>query len=222
MVDDGDDDYDVGVDDEENETPTMDIVIEQFIETKLYDMHTSLPGTVVKLKANNRVDIQLDLQRKFTDGTLSALPVLQDVLVYSPSGQDWWMKCPIAVGDVGHVHFMERSIDTWKVEGGLTDPNDTRRHDLADGVFYPGLRPFSDALPGNADDMVLHNGKAEVYLQKAGKFKLANDANELFAILSQVIETLSTASTVVGGPFTADVVQELVQMKTQIDSLKGS
>ncbi len=206
-----------------NETPPLDKVIIDAINAVLYDVHTAIPCSVVKIRGNSSVDIQPLIKRKYAaTGNIVNLPVIQNVPICCPRGADYWVKVPIAVGDTGLAIFSERSIDRWSVAGGLVDPKDSRKHDLSDAIFVPGLYPTSDQVTGAADDMVLHNGSAEILVQKSGKFKIKNEANELLLILSDLVQTLSTASTVAGGPFTPDVVTALTLAKTKIDTLKGT
>ncbi len=160
------------------------------IEGILYNLHTALPCRVTVVHNNSYVNVQPLIQRRYTTGTLVALPEIQMVPVSHPRGQDYWIKLPIAVGDLGTIIFCERSIDSWKVKGYLTDPKDARRHDLSDAIFFPGVYPMSENLPGDADDMILHNGDAELYLQKEGKFLVQGPEEELLDLVSQLADTV--------------------------------
>lgn len=217
-----DDDFSEDQDSKQNETPQMDKVLFDAINGVLYDLHTAMPAQVVAIRGNSYVDIQPMLKRKYATGRVVNLPVIQNVPICVPRGADYAIKVPIAVGDTGFAIFSERSIDRWSVAGGLVDPKDSRRHDLSDAVFYPGLYPMDDQVEGAADDMVLQNGDAQLTIQKSGKFKLANEDQELLNILVQLVDTLKTASTVAGGPFTPDVVTTLTQMSVNLATLKGS
>jgi len=53
-------------------------------------------------------------------------------------------------GDVGTVHFFERSHDEWKAQGGTgIEAADPRRHDLFDAIFVPGGSPFNAPIPAD-------------------------------------------------------------------------
>lgn len=214
--------FDQDKDSLQNETPPPDKVITDAIHAILYELHTSMPAQITKVVGNSRINVQPLLKRRLKTGDVFLLPEIQDVAVAHPRGKNYWIRLPVAVGDVGNLHFAERSLDKWLVSGGQIDPADPRKHHIADAVFYPGLYPFSDQVQGSADDMVLHNGAAELVLQSAGKFKLKNSAQELLNNLSTLVQTLSTASTVAGGPFVPSVVTALNQIQTNIDSLKGT
>ncbi len=216
--------YNPFTDNFENETPTHDQVIDGAIESKLYDLHTWLPAKIVKVKGNQKVDIQPLLKRKYKDGTLVLLPVIQDVPVYMPRGAAFYIKLPVAVGDTGIALFSERSLDVWKVQGGTVDPQDPRRHDISDAVFLPGLYPFNNQIAGAAADMVLKNGSLTMTLKPTGKIQIANTNNELISILSELLDTLKnntyTLTQLGPQPFIASTKTALQTLKDKIDTLK--
>lgn len=224
----------------QSETKPFDQIIIDAINAALYEVHTWLPAQVTVVNDNGSVNLQPLLQRRFKDGSLKDLPIIQNVPVSMPRGADYWIKLPVAQGDTGVALFCERSLDIWNVSGGIVDPADTRTHDLSDAIFVPGLYPLNAPLPGNADDLVVHNGKAELYVQKNGKFKATNGMQELFDLLDQLMSnyinlmnTLATDTytlTMLGPqPFIASTVTEIQnlqntaqQIQTNLETLKGS
>lgn len=183
----------------QSETKPMDEVLRLAIEGVLYNLHVALPCQVVAIRNNSYVDVQPLLQRLYTNGDLVSLPLLQNVPVSHPRGKAYWIKLPVAVGDLGTVVFCERSLDKWKVAGGLTNPMDSRRHDLSDGIFFPGMYPENDVLPGAAEDMILSNGTAEIFLQKPGRFLVRKaGGDELLKQISDLAEAVSALATAVG------------------------
>ncbi len=196
----------------QNESKPMDEVLRLAVEGLLVNLHTALPCQVTKVINNSFVNIQPLLMRKYTTGTLVTLPEIQNVQISHLRGADYWIKVPVAVGDFGLAVFCERSIDSWKLEGKLTDPQDSRRHDLSDAVFIPGTYPMNNVLPGAAADMIIHNADADIYLQKAGKFLIKNTSHELLGLLSDLCgavsdlasATASLASAVAAGFTTID------------------
>lgn len=179
MAEEFDDLYNAGSETFEPEVPTFSRVLADAIDARLLELHTGLPCTVVKVRSNSYVDIQISLQRKYRTGALVNLPIIQNVPISHPRGADYWIKLPIAVGDSGYAMFSERSLDVWMVSGGLVDPNDPRLHDLTDAVFLPGLYPMSNVVEGEAADLVVHNGSAQMVVLKSGKFRIQNTSNEL-------------------------------------------
>jgi hypothetical protein len=211
--------YDPNTDNFENETPTHDQVIEQAIDSKIIEVHTAIPSVITVVKGSQKVDIQPLLMRRYKDGTLIQLPVIQDVPVAMLRGADYGIKLPIAVGDTGIAIFSERSIDAWTVQGGVVDPADPRHHNLSDAIFYPGLYPFNNQLSGAANELIMTNGSAQIVMQKAGTFKIKNVSNELVDLISQLAEACSLITNSAGPTFNAATFTDL---KALIDTLKGT
>lgn len=231
-------------DDLQNETPTQDQVLLNAINAALLEVHTCLPAKIVRVRGTAKVDIQTQIKRKFKDGTIVDLPIIQNVLVMHPRGADYGIKLPIAVGDTGLALFCERSLDVWAVSGGQVDPKDGRHHQLTDAIFIPGLYPSSNQISGAATDMVLQNGTnatitmkkdgdmvlkngdATITLQKAGKFLIKGNPEELFNNLITLMNTLIAATVIdpISGPlpFDPSTITQLNLTKTKLTSLKGS
>jgi hypothetical protein len=219
----------------ESDTLPLDEIIRQAISAAMLDMHTWLPAQVTKVLSTGFVNVQPLLKRTYSDGTTVSLPELQNVMIAVPSGADWWIKPPVAVGDTGIALFCERSLDIWQVSGGNVDPEDPRHHDLSDAVFIPGLRPADDVfpsadpngLPYNADDMILRNGNAQMILQAIGHFRISNlnGGVELLSALVSLLTTLIAAQVPTGiGPqnFLPGTISDLTATLGDLNNLKGS
>lgn len=186
--------YDPNTIDYQGQTLNQASVIKQAIETALMNVSTWLPAVVTKVRGNQQVDIQPLLQRRYTDQTVVALPIIQNVMVSMQMGQNYSIKLPIAVGDTGIALFCQRSLDVWSVQGGLVDPSDTRHHDLCDPVFIPGLYPFNAQTGDNTTDMVLTNGASQIRLLAEGLIKIKNDDYSLNQVLQSLISAIKGLS----------------------------
>lgn len=221
-----DDYFDPASQDTDSQTKSLAEVMRVAIDQALRDVHVWMPAQVTAVRDNSTVDVQPCLNELFRSQGSKPFPVLQNVRVEHPRGADFWVKLPIAVGDYGRVCFADKSLDSWLVSGGVVDPADPRIHDLADAAFVPGFYPNGSTLPGAAADMVLHNGKAEVYLQKAGTFKVTNGSQELINLINQLLTVLTTntfTNTLLGPqPFIQATVQALQQIQTNLQTLKGT
>lgn len=223
----------------QSETIPLDEIIRQAMEGAALDLHTWLPCAVTKVRSNGFVDIQPLLQRVYQDGTTVNLPQIQNVMVAMPSGEDYWIRLPVAVGDRGIALFCERSLDIWAVGSDQPtsplDPGDPRHHNLSDAVFIPGLRPANDVLPSadpnglpyNTDDMVLRNGNAQIILQAIGRFRISNlnGGTELLSSLVSLLTTLIAAQVPTGiGPqnFLPDTISDLTSTLGDLNNLKGT
>lgn len=208
----------------QSETQPFDAIILNAIDSTLKDVHTWLPAQITKINGNQSVNLQPLLQRKYKDGTLDTLPEIQNVPVWLPRGNNYWIKLPIAVGDTGIALFCERSLDTWKVSGGIVDPQDSRTHDLTDAIFIPGINGMNAQVPGNSTDMILHNQSAEIYLQPGGTFKVTNGSQELISNIIQLVQALQQALTLTllgPQPFMQITQLQLQQILQQLQTLQG-
>jgi len=206
-----DNDFTAGKVSKRGQTKPLDVLLLDYIDGSLRETHVAVPAEITAVQAQDKVTVKILLKRKFKNGDIVDLPLIPDVPVIMPRTQTSWVKLPLAIGDTGQLVVNERSIDKWKVSGGSVDPQDTRKHSFSDGVFYPGLYPFSSPLiSGEATDMVLHNGIADLFLQAAGTFKITNGGVEAFDLIDQfitivnnIVTDLNTFATQQAADFTA-------------------
>lgn len=71
-------------------------------------------------------------------------------------------------------------------------------HDITDAVFFPGVVPFSKQTTDTTTDMVLTNGLAVLRLQKLGKFKITNGAQELIDLIEKLLDQVNIIATALG------------------------
>lgn len=219
--------YDPSTTNEEGETPTLEDVITSAIDSRLLELHTTIPCEVVKVINNSYVDVQISLMRQYTSGDQVKIPVVQNVPISHPRGADYWIKLPIAVGDLGMLQFSERSLDAWMVSGGTVNPADSRMHHLTDGIFIPGLYPMDNVVAGDPGDLVVSNGQSQMVVMKSGKFKIKNQSNELIDLLDQTLKQISmiadtlnqdTTNTIFG-PQKLNMFAKYATIKSAVDDL---
>jgi len=213
----------------ENETGTLSEIINTMIESKILDIHTSMPGRVETYDhATQKADIKPLLRKKYTvnGGTIVEIPVIPGVPVQWASANNGaaYMHLPLKPGDLGLIIFTERSIDTWlSGNGEITSPNDPRHHDLSDATFIPGIRPFKQPLSNtNADNFILQNGSIRIELDPSGKISITGASNELLSVLKDTIDHLISAKVFTGLgalPFTAATIANLTSDKTNLETL---
>ena len=136
---------------------TLQDLLARFRSSLVADLHTALPGKIVRYDASTqKADVQLLIKERYADesGATQAreLPVIPAVPVQFPGAGGYRITFPVANNDTGLVVFSEASLDKWLVSGGTVDPSDDRRHDLTDAVFLPGLRDFGHALASAPTD----------------------------------------------------------------------
>lgn len=222
------------------ETPTLGSALAYALHQHSLGLRVALPCRIVAVNGNQLVDLQpLIMSRYTTSDSATLLPVLVNTLVAMPMGGDYRVRYPVAVGDIGYCIFCDRSLDVWASgKGGPVDPQDSRSHDLTDGVFYPGMVPVSGQTTDTTNDLVIQNGTAEIRLQKNGRFVVANAQNELLSLLDQSVATFSqllqnlqaaVILTPIGpGSFAAVTLSQFAAMqqtvnvlRTNLDTLKG-
>ena len=141
-----------------SQSPGLAEVIREAFGNSLSNLHTSMPGSIVKYYPETQeADVQPLLKLAYVneDGTegVDELPVIQGVQVAFPRAGKFFMTFPLAKGDPVLLVFSERSLDEWSASSGKVpvDPVDLRMHDLSDAVAIPGCYPDTKPLQ---DDVV--------------------------------------------------------------------
>lgn len=186
-------------------TPELSEIISEAIESRLIDVHTSIPGRIQSYDPVKQIaDVELQIKRTLprADGTYTteALPVLKDVRVAFPKGGGFVLTFPLAAGDPGEVFFTENSIDQWLSKGGVTTPGDVGRFTLSGAVFHAGLCPNAENIADDiSSDLVLGKeggaqvrGKSATVEVTSGGASSAADFVALAAKLDQWIAALDT------------------------------
>lgn len=205
------------------------------------EMRVCLPCEVVNVRGNQLVDLQPLLQVNYYAAVgPTTLPVIPHCPVSMPSGKDWSVKWPLAVGDTGYAIFCDRSLDNWMAgQGGVVDPQEARTHQLTDAIFVPGLVPTAKQTQDQTQDLVMRNGTAQVRLEKNGTFRIANDGQELVDLVGQLskavgdlVMTLQQAQTITmlgPSPFwgltqssLASAGVAIEQLSANLQTLRGS
>lgn len=204
------------------ETIPLDEIIRQAMQDYGRTMRVCIPAMITVVEGEQKATVQLLLKTQYKDGQVVEIPQIQHVPVSMLIGTSYKIKVPISAGDLGFCLFCDRSLDIWLSGSGQSvNPGDIRAHDISDPIFVPGLLPYSNQTSDGTQDLVIEAKQAQFRVQPDGKFKVKNSQTELLQNLKQMADTLSTASTIMGGPFTADVVSQLQQIKSNIESLGG-
>jgi len=119
-------------------------LIRRMIRVETAHWRTCFPGQVESYTAaTNTAKIRPCIQAirvEDADNTKTInLTVLEDVFVkHQGSGKLWSTVAP-AVGSYGIVHISDRCLEQWALKGGVVSPGSSRRFDLSDAFFDPGL-----------------------------------------------------------------------------------
>lgn len=181
------------------ERVSLQKVMTDAIEGRLTDVHTCLPGKVVKVDVTKaKVDVQPVLKRKYADESIVELPVITNVPLALYRAGEAFISLPVKVGDFVMLMFSERSLDIWLSKGGTVDPADPRKFHLSDAIAYPGVYPFTDPPTGaTADDIVIKNGDASLIV-KPGALELYGNGDAI-ALASKVMAELNAIKSAFDG-----------------------
>ena len=198
------------------------------IETRLATLHTCIPGQIVSYeKSTNLATVQVQIRQFFPPEEIEEdTAELLDVVVQWPSvGPDSFLTFPLVAGTYGLIHFNERATGNWLMNGGDNTPEDHRRFTLSDAWFVPGGAPVGKMPSADPDNIVLHNGKAEMILTPDGKFSMTGaSGEELVTILNDLITQLLSAKviTAIGPqPFTVDTVAQITEIQNRLALIKA-
>ncbi len=116
--------------------PTTTDVIRGAIESRLLDLHTSMPGRVVTYDPlTQTADVQPVVKRAIGkyDGETEheELPIIHNVPIEWPGGGGYAMQFPVLPGDHVWLIFSEAATAQWRSTGQVSEPGDLRRHDLS-------------------------------------------------------------------------------------------
>lgn len=185
-------------------TPSDVAVIKQALSSKMLDVHTALPGCIVKYNSlTQSADVQIEVNRSIDkddvgNQTTEQIPELPDIPIVFPGVGDYSITFPLAPGDPVLVVFCESSIDSWRVKGGLTDPGDIRRHNLGSAIAIPGLRPDTKLIadPNNTDMTIGKAGGQKVTI-KGSTVEVSDDFNaaDFVAMAAKVLTQLQSIKT---------------------------
>jgi hypothetical protein len=133
-------------------------LLRETFEYSMTDIHTALPGVVVKYDAKTRrADIQPSLKRKMPGGKFMDFPIIPEVPVMFLGTKKYTVHIPLEKDDEVLLIVNERGTDTWKNTGGKgIEETDPRRFDLQDCFAIPGLQPVEFIPVEDAGLNIIH------------------------------------------------------------------
>jgi hypothetical protein len=171
-----------------SEKKPFDQSIGEIIESRLADLHTSMPGQIMSFdSATQTATIQPCLQRKYQgEDDAVNLPSIEDVPVHFVGSGDYWITTPVEVDSFVWLVFSERAIDKWLDLGGVVDPAKSRKFDLSDCFAIAGVNPDSSKLSGfddssitirnRANDVLIKVGDSEIKIETGGGYITINNS----------------------------------------------
>lgn len=143
----------------------------QQFDSSVLRLRSIMVGQVVAFDSKqNTVDVQPCIKRKFIkDEKAGNLPIINDVPVGFLGAGNFWLTIEPVEGDYCILLISDRSIERWKLTGGVVDPQLKRHHDMSDAVAYFGINPFEEALPDvqtSAMHIRTRDGKTGIKLEE--------------------------------------------------------
>ena len=127
---------------------TLPTGIPRVLHQFLLGLYTSMPGEVVSYDAvNRRADVRAALAIVLNDGTQVDRPVISNVPVVFPAGQNFLLTFPLEPGDPVLLVFSMRGLSRWKATHGMTAPDTEGMLSQQDAVAIPGFGPVGAYVP---------------------------------------------------------------------------
>lgn len=174
--------------------PSLAEVISSAIESRLLDVHVSVPGRVQSYDSARQVADVLPMIRRAIDSeegrtVHEQLPVIPNVPVGWPQGGGYGLQFPLQKGDHVWLVFSESSYAQWRSTGDLSDPGDLRRHDVSYPVGLPCISPDSQSLPSAAHALLSVPTGGKLSVSAGGE----TDAVALAGLVGDVLTALAGA-----------------------------
>lgn len=179
--------------------PTQTAVMKQFFKSFGQQLRVGMPGYIVTYDYKvQQASIQPAFKNEYSDGTVQNLPILYNVPILWPSGPNWYIHGPLPANSPVTIYFSDKALDSWKQNGAIQAPSDSRTHHITDAWAVPGLRPFGNPVPAsNADDLLITVNNLQFRLKPNGHIQLFTGLNtadgvEFFSLLNQFMIAVIT------------------------------
>jgi Phage protein Gp138 N-terminal domain len=188
---------------------TLTDAVRNAILYNLNGIHTSFPAEIVTYDyVTQSASVQPTINKSWTDGTFTPMPILSNVPVIFPASGGASITFPVNTGDTCLIVCCERSIDEWLSTGGLVDPRDPRKLNLTDAVAIMGLVSFSGTFPprtNNTDAIFTYAGSSititntgAIKINTATTLALGQPTNELINQLNTFFTALAADTNFTG------------------------
>lgn len=165
---------------ESNALNATNLQVESFREL-MKSVCTCIPGYVSALLdngKNQRVQVQIGVQRVDINGAVFNPPPIIDVPVLFPGG-DYVIEYEIAQGCEGMIFFSQRCVDGWKNTGGIAANPLGRFHHMQDAFFVPGFRSLAGVITDFQNNGIRirdKTGTRNIWIKNDGSIVVKNGA----------------------------------------------
>lgn len=210
---------------------SLDEVLDPFLDYLKATFNCHRVGIVESFDpTTQRAVIQLvDVLRKntFQGQQLFTLTPLIEVPVAINYGANGGLNFPIKKGLEGLVFFNDRDLGNWKITGSVGVPETYRMHDMADGVFYIGIKSNPKVI-ANYDNTTVgitytdDDGTEKAKVKVDDKVEIANDLQNLKDLVANLLNILQNLKTVNGAsqyPIDPTTSSNLTTLATNFNEL---
>ena len=168
-------------------TPSFSEVLNRAAKANASEMKVSMPAEIIEYDyKTQKATVKPYFKRKYNDGNSQEHPLIYNVPVAHPRAGGSFIHVPIKKGHVVQLVFADRSLEKWLSNGSVSDPDDSRMHDVSDAIAYLGGYPFSNtASVSNGDDIIIKNGNSEMRIKENGHLQYLNSSNELIKVIEE-------------------------------------
>lgn len=203
-------------------TPTLQNLIKTAFEHQISNIHTALPGHIIKYDAAlQKAEVKPNIQKKFYNGDVKDMPIITNVPVVFPRSSEAYFKFPLKANDGVLLIFSERSLERWLSVGGIVEPGATRKFDISDCIAIPGLFSFAEPIDDSSDNLIIKYKSGKMVINEDTKLAFGNDSEEFIALVIDLIDAIK-ALTYGGSPLDPAGVTLLDNLKTRFNTIKGS
>lgn len=188
------------------QNPDLFEVLSTAVAAGLAQVWVSLPGRIESYDAaRQRAIVQPLIKRRRIDEDLGAVRELLPAVVEAPvvflGGGGYHTTYPVRAGDTCEIRWQSASLDRWLARGDVVDPEDDRRHHLADAVVYVGLRhdplasaPTDRARFGRDGGVALEVTSSEVLVGGGSGHQSTLNADAFFTAFDTLINAIGSAT----------------------------
>lgn len=125
-------------------------VLTEFVDSRLENVHTSLPAQIVSyVEATRTAVVKLLVSLVRPNGDILEVPIIDNVPVMFPASATFELTYPLLPGDKGVVIFAETGIGNYLAGTGdiEVEADSPARFQLTDAQFLPGIYPPAGIKP---------------------------------------------------------------------------
>jgi hypothetical protein len=189
--------------------PSEPELLRNVIASYLSDVHTSIPGRIVKYDAPSQTaDVEIVVQRAEVAESGAVVhenyPVIPNVPIGWPSGGGYSFQFPLSPGDGVWLVFSEASIANWRETGDVSPPGDLERHDISYPIALPCARHRAQSLVSTTTARLTVPTGGSLHVTTVGSpgFALARD-DKLQTELNRIKSDITTLKDAIVAGLTA-------------------